>query len=74
MVKHILDTKGLKCPMPIAQVSQKLKDLESGEMLEVLSDEAAFGEDVKAFCRVSEYELVSLDDQDGVSTAIIKKP
>lgn len=74
MVEYALDTKGLKCPMPIVQVSKKLKDLNSGQMLEVLSDDSAFGEDIKAFCRISGYNLESFDEQDGVSTAIIKKP
>ncbi len=73
MVDATLDAKGLQCPMPIAQISGEIKKLESGQMLEVTADDPAFGEDVKAFSRVSGNELESLEEVEGVFTAIIKK-
>lgn len=68
-----IDSRGMRCPLPIAQMAAKLKKMEMGETLEINADDAAFSEDVKAFCRVSGNELVDLIQKGTVFTAIIRK-
>jgi TusA-related sulfurtransferase len=73
MTDKVLDTKGLKCPMPIAEIATELKNLESGQTLEVCADDPAYAEDVKAFCRLTGNILENLNEQDNITTTIIKK-
>ncbi|MCX6011931.1 MAG: sulfurtransferase TusA family protein [Chloroflexi bacterium] len=36
---HKLDCVGLYCPMPIVETSKKMKEVKSGEVLEVTADD-----------------------------------
>ena len=73
MADYVVDARGLKCPVPIARISGEMKKLQPGQTLEVTANDKAFGRDVQAFCRVSGNPLISLTDEDGVFTVIIKK-
>jgi len=73
MSDAVVDARGLKCPIPIAKISGVMKKLESGQILEVMANDRAFGRDVQAFCRVSGNQLESLDETDGEFKAVIKK-
>ena len=46
-----IDTRGLYCPVPILRTRERLKALDVGTVLEVLSDDPAILEDMPAFCR-----------------------
>ena len=73
MFDDTIDAIGLQCPMPIAKISTGIKGLEAGQIIQVKADDPAFGEDVRAFCRVSGHELINLTEEDEVFTAEIKK-
>ncbi|MEM4233298.1 MAG: sulfurtransferase TusA family protein, partial [Thermoplasmata archaeon] len=34
-----LDARGLMCPMPIVQLAKKVKELKSGQVLELVADD-----------------------------------
>ena len=38
MTTHSLDTLGLKCPQPILKVAVKAKELQPGDVLEIMAD------------------------------------
>jgi tRNA 2-thiouridine synthesizing protein A len=50
MATHTLDTLGLKCPQPILKVAVRAKELQSGDMLEVVADCPSFPKDIEAWC------------------------
>lgn len=45
-----LDTLGRRCPAPIIELARHLRDVAPGEVLAVLSDDAAAALDVPAWC------------------------
>ena len=53
-----LDTLGRKCPAPIIELARHLKDVEPGEVLAVLSDDAAAALDFPAWCELRRQEYV----------------
>lgn len=59
-----LDARGVKCPLPILQLSKALKELPIGSEMVVLSDDKGFVPDIRAWCDKTGHELVSLDDHD----------
>ena len=46
-----LDCSGLSCPMPIVEISKAVRDMESGDLLEVTATDLAFQLDVEAWSR-----------------------
>ena len=73
MADHVLDAKGLNCPLPILKAKKALKSVDTGGTLEVLSTDAGSVADFAAFCRATGNELVEQAQQDGVYTFLIRK-
>jgi len=59
-----LDTRGLKCPVPIIKLSATLKTLPVGDELRILANDRGFPPDVRAWCDKTGHKLVSLDETD----------
>ena len=53
-----LDTRGLNCPLPILKAKKALSDMESGEILKVISTDPGSTRDFQAFARQTGNELV----------------
>lgn len=68
-----LDCIGLYCPMPIAHTAKKIKELKSGEVLEILADDEGIKEDMPAWCRVTGCELLGIEEEAGQYKVYIKK-
>lgn len=58
MSEHVLDAKGLNCPLPILKAKKALKAVPTGEILEVLSTDPGSVADFGAFCSQTGNELV----------------
>jgi TusA-related sulfurtransferase len=71
--KVSLDCVGLFCPQPIFQTRQELDKLQPGEILEVLADDPAAEEDIKAFCKRTGNELLAIEKAGKVIKFTIKK-
>jgi TusA-related sulfurtransferase len=50
--KLTLDTLGRRCPAPIIELARHIGDVEPGEVIAVLSDDAAAALDVPAWCEL----------------------
>jgi len=64
MSEHVLDAKGLNCPLPILKAKKALRAVPAGEILEILSTDPGSVADFSAFCNQTGHELVS-SSQDG---------
>ena len=53
-----IDTRGLKCPLPILKAKKALADLQSGQLLKVLSTDAGSVRDFQAFAKQTGNELL----------------
>lgn len=73
MTEHILDAKGLNCPMPILKAKKALKDVEPGGLLRVLATDPGSVADFSAFCRATGHELVESGKDGDVYTFLIKR-
>jgi tRNA 2-thiouridine synthesizing protein A len=72
MAEHLLDAKGLNCPLPILKAKKALKDVPTGEVLQVLSTDPGSVADFEAFCRATGNELLESKTEEGVYTFLIK--
>ena len=68
-----LDCIGLYCPMPIAHTANKLKELEKGQVLEILADDEGIKEDMPAWCKITGNELLSVEEEGEQYRLYVKK-
>jgi tRNA 2-thiouridine synthesizing protein A len=68
-----LDAKGLMCPMPIVKLAKKFKEMPSGKVLELISDDVGSKEDVPAWCKNTGNQLLESKEDKGVFYYYIKK-
>ncbi len=53
-----IDTRGLNCPLPILKAKKALTDMQSGQLLKVVSTDGGSLRDFQAFSRQTGNELV----------------
>lgn len=56
-----LDATGLLCPLPVLKLRKRLKALQVGESITVLTDDPAALIDVPHFCQETGHELAEMD-------------
>lgn len=69
----ILDTKGLRCPMPVLKARKALKEIGADDVLTVLATDPNSVKDFQAFCEATGAELLAVTEEDGVYTFEIRK-
>jgi TusA-related sulfurtransferase len=69
----VLDCYGLLCPMPIIETSKKIKELKTGDVLEIISTDAGIKEDMPAWCRQTGNEFLGVEQEDDVFKVYVKK-
>ena len=67
-----LNTLGLKCPQPILKVAVKAKELNAGDILEVIADCESFPKDIKAWCEKTGRTLLFCNTEGSKHTAQIQ--
>ena len=73
-VHQILDCIGLYCPMPIINTKQEMGKLAIGEILEVLADDPAAEEDLKAWAKRTGQKMLKIEKTDeGMRFLILKE-
>lgn len=68
-----LDLCGLSCPGPIIQVSNQLKAMAEGEIVEVVATDPGFLNDIGSWCKNTGNVLIDSKKDHGKYIAIIKK-
>lgn len=63
----------MMCPMPIITVAKVVKLGKKGDQFKILCKDPAFRSDMEAWSKTTGNRLVSLDEKDGVFTAVVEK-
>lgn len=61
----VLDTKGLLCPAPVIKTSQAVKQIQVGQVLEVLATDPGSKPDLTAWSKMTGNELLGVEEMDG---------
>lgn len=69
----VLDAKGLACPMPIVKTRKAIKEIETGQILEVQTTDKGAKSDLTAWAKSTGHELVDSKEENDVFTFWIKK-
>ena len=68
-----LDLKGLLCPIPVVKVSQAIKGVSIGGLIEAFATDPGIMADIPAWCKTTGNELVKIERQDGVFRFLVKR-
>lgn len=73
MTVTILDTKGLKCPLPVLRARKAMKPLEPGAVLEVHATDPSSVQDFANYCETTGDELLESRQDEDVFVFQIRK-
>jgi NADPH-dependent 2,4-dienoyl-CoA reductase/sulfur reductase-like enzyme/peroxiredoxin family protein/rhodanese-related sulfurtransferase/TusA-related sulfurtransferase len=68
-----VDACGLQCPGPIAKLKTAVDAARDGDVIEIRATDQGFAADIPAWCTRTRNTLVSLGQECGVFSAVIKK-
>ena len=68
-----LNLEGLLCPIPIVKVSQAIKKLEVGSVLEATATDPGVLADIPAWTKSTGNELLSIEREGKLITFLIKR-
>lgn len=69
----LLDTTGLKCPLPVLKAKKAMRALAPGQILKVLATDPDSPRDFQHFCATTGDQLLAWSEEKGVFTYRIKK-
>jgi TusA-related sulfurtransferase len=72
-VTKTLDASGLACPMPVVRTRQAIDQIESGQILEVISTDRGSLQDIPAWATSTGNRLVEHNDGGDTFTFLIEK-
>lgn len=62
---QVLDTSGLKCPMPIVKTSKMMKKMEIGQILQVISTDSGSPPDMEAWAQQTGHAMLDSHRENG---------
>ncbi|MCP2520549.1 sulfurtransferase TusA family protein [SCandidatus Aminicenantes bacterium Aminicenantia_JdfR_composite] len=68
-----LDCYGLFCPMPIIKAAEKLKEMASGEILEIISTDEGIERDMLAWCEMTGNEFINIERENDIIKVYVRK-
>ncbi|MCS7201762.1 MAG: sulfurtransferase TusA family protein [Dictyoglomus sp.] len=72
-MEHYIDAKFLQCPGPIIKLFEKIKEINSGDMVIIEVTDQGFKKDIQAWCQKTKNELISIEEENGIIKAKIRK-
>lgn len=73
LIQEHMDVTGLLCPEPVMMLHNKIRDIASGTVLEVLATDPSTMRDIPRFCEFLGHELLSSEAAEDTYTFVIRK-
>ncbi|WP_148255009.1 sulfurtransferase TusA [Aidingimonas lacisalsi] len=67
-----LDTSGLYCPEPVMMMHNRVRELQTGDVLKVIATDPATTRDIPKFCSFLGHELVHQSEDQGTYLYFIR--
>lgn len=69
----VVDCTGLNCPLPVIKTAQAMKELEAGQLLELIATDPGVDPDMHAWSSRTGNELVSIRNDGGTFHVLIRR-
>ena len=73
MTREKIDARGAFCPGPLMELIAKLKLIEVGDEIEVLSTDKGSANDIPEWVKKVQHEMVGVTQNDGVWSIVVRK-
>lgn len=70
---QVLDCTGMSCPLPVVKTSQAIKQIQPGQVLELLATDPGVEPDMQAWTGRTGNELLSIAKQGEVFHVLIRR-
>jgi tRNA 2-thiouridine synthesizing protein A len=70
---YTLDERGKFCPVPVIKVAEKIREVEVGAIIKLISDDPGVYNDMQAWCEANNHKIIGHMTQDDVITIYIQK-
>lgn len=70
---HVLDCRGLLCPLPVIKATKAIKSLAVGQVLEMLATDPGSKPDMLAWSKQTGHELLGIREEDGVFRFLVRR-
>lgn len=67
------DVTGTYCPVPIAETAKRMKEMELGQVLELIADDPGVVEDIPAWCQRTGQEFLGMYEDEGEYHIFVRK-
>lgn len=65
MAEVMLDARGLSCPLPILKARKVLREMQTGQTLEIFTNDPSAPENFREFCDSANHELLECANIEG---------
>lgn len=69
----IVDCTGMNCPLPVIKTAQAMKELEPGQVLELLATDPGVEPDMQAWASRTRNELLSITKDGGTFHVLLRR-
>jgi len=69
----VVDCLGLTCPVPMMETAKRIRELQPGQVLLLLSDDPATIDDLVAWCHLTGHEYLGNDPVDSHARIRVRK-
>ncbi|HQH18507.1 MAG TPA: sulfurtransferase TusA family protein [Bacteroidales bacterium] len=72
-VNKTVDARGTACPGPLLAAKKAIADIESNEILEILSSDEGTKNDIPKWCEKMDHVFLGIVEEDSYSRLFLKK-
>jgi len=72
MTTHSLNARRLLCPLPVIRTQDKVKQLQTGDELEVICTDPGVMQDIPAWCRINGHQVLSAAQVEGEYVIVLR--
>ncbi len=73
MIELLIDTRGLRCPLPVLRARKAMRALPAGGLARLLATDPGTRQDIAAMCAATGDTLLESNAEAGVITFLIRK-
>ncbi len=72
MVNEVLNAKRLLCPLPVIRTQDKVKTMQTGDILQVVCTDPGVLQDIPAWCRINGHKVLETLSEEMEYTIILE--
>ncbi len=69
----LVDCIGLFCPMPIVNTAKKIKEMQAGQVLEVIADDEGIKQDMPNWAKMTGNDFLGIEEENGRYHVFVRK-